>query len=296
MRYFRGMVLLMLPVLLLSLSGCGSSGSGTFSPAPSAGSSSSSGTVFFGNVSTATGKLGIALTTDRATIDVNIGQVLATATLTDSTGKPVTGRAVTFSVVAGPATVVPSLATVFTDSTGKALTVFIPGDAPTTTNVILQATTLVDGQTVKAYTSFQIVRGGGVIMFTDKAGTSPGSQSNQLEEVKKEVDAAFTGTAVSFLQQLPFKVTDANGNPRVGVPVTLAVYNQTGAAMNVAIDNPVIATDSAGQAIFNVVVTLATPPAGGFTAASVIYQATTGDAPLVAAYVGGIYSLTRKAP
>jgi hypothetical protein len=175
------------------------------------------------------------------------------------------------------------------------------GNTLTTTNVLVQASTVVAGQTITAVTSFQIVRGGGVIMFTTAAGLTPGSQTNMLPEMDKTVNPAVT-PAVSFLQPISFKLTDSNGNPRVGVPVTLTVYSTTGSPSDVQIDflappvsepnQQTVTTDSAGMGIFNVAVTLTSPPVGSFTADTVIYKAVTNDAIPVTAYVGGTYSLT----
>lgn len=101
----------------------------------------------------------------------------------------------------------------------------------------------------------------GFIMFTDKAGLEPGGQSNMLEPwEKKDVDPA-VAASVAAMQLLPFKVTDSNGNPRAGVPVTLSVYSITTLDPDdVTIDflvTPItepnqhtITTDSAGMAIF----------------------------------------------
>lgn len=147
----------------------------------------------------------------------------------------------------------------------------------------------------------------GNIMFTDKAGLAQGGQSNMLEPWEiKDVDPSIV-PSVAVLQMLPFKVTDSNGNPRVGVPITLSVYSITSLDPNdVTVDflvSPVtepnqrtITTDSAGMGIFNVSVSLKTPPLGSFTSSSVVFKATTNDPIPVTAYVGGSYSMTAKLP
>lgn len=163
-----------------------------------------------------------------------------------------------------------------------------------------QTTTVPDGGNVSNSAN-------GVIMFTDKAGLEPGGQSNMLEPwEKKDVDPA-VASSVAAMQLLPFKVTDSNGNPRVGVPVTLSVYSITTLDPDdVTIDflvTPItepnqrtITTDSAGMAIFNTAVIIRTPPAGSFTSLSVVFKAMTNDSIPVTAYVGGNYSLTSKLP
>ncbi|HBG07422.1 MAG: hypothetical protein A2075_00915 [Geobacteraceae bacterium GWC2_58_44] len=146
----------------------------------------------------------------------------------------------------------------------------------------------------------------GNILFTSAAGTAPGSQTNLLVPMDKEVDPAL-GTAWNFLQLIPFKLTDTNGNRRIGVPVTLSVYSITTLDPDdVVIDflvppvtetnQQTVTTDSAGQGIFNVSVTLATPTPGGVNAVDVVFKAVTNDATPVTAYVGNSYSLTSRLP
>lgn len=147
----------------------------------------------------------------------------------------------------------------------------------------------------------------GNIMFTDKAGTKQGDQSNMLEPWTRDgVDPGIV-KSVEVLQLLPFKVTDSNGNPRVGVPITLSVYSITSLNPDditvdflvppiTEPDQRTITTDSAGMGIFNVAVYLKTAPIGSFTSSSVVFKATTNDAIPVTAYVGGSYSMTSKLP
>lgn len=141
----------------------------------------------------------------------------------------------------------------------------------------------------------------GVIMFTSAAGLAPGSQTNMLDSYNVVVDPAIA-SSVSVLQLIPFKVTDSNGNPRVGVPVKLTLYSIIGNPNGVAIDflqppitepnQQTITSDSAGMGIFNVSVNITSPPAGSFTASTVVFKAVTNDSIPVSAYVGRIYSLT----
>jgi hypothetical protein len=311
MRYIYRMIVILLPVLTLSLTGCGSSSNGSTADPFSNGSTNTvtgSGTIF-GNISTTTGKTGITLTTDRSTIDVNNGQVLVTAKIV-SNGVGISGVRVNFSIVApvnGPATIETGLTTVTTDSNGTAISRITTGSTLSTTNVIVSATAKIGTQSAIANTTFQIVRGGGVIMFTSAAGTTSGSQINQLIPGIKEVDPAL-GPAWTFMQLIPFKVTDSNGNPRVGVPVTLSVYSITTLDPNepVIIDflvppvtepnQQTITTDSAGQGIFNATATLLTPPPGGVNIVDVVFKAVTNDAIPVTAYVGNTYTLSSKLP
>ncbi|HEY3308876.1 MAG TPA: hypothetical protein VGJ93_10525 [Desulfuromonadaceae bacterium] len=317
MQNLKIVLFLLVSIVLLSLSGCSSGSNGSASasdpfsgaPANTAQNNSATNEIIFGNISTANGKTGIILKTDRPSIDVNNGQVVVTANLVRNS-VAVAGVPVSFSIKAptnGPAAIETGLTTVTTDSNGVAITRVSAGNFLTTTNVIVQATATIGSQTANATTTFQLIRGNGVIMFTDKAGLPPGGQSNMLEPWSKEgVDPAVV-PSVAILQLLPFKVTDSNGNPRVGVPITLSVYSITSLnPVDVTIDfliPPVtepnqrtITTDSAGMGIFNVAVILETPQAGSFTSSSVVFKATTTDPIPVTAYVGGSYSLTSKKP
>ena len=307
MQMLKTVFLVLFSITLLSLPGCGSSSDGSAS-APDPFAKTGAGEIF-GNISTASGKTGITLTADRPSIDINNGQVLLTAKVV-SDSAPVFGAPVRFSIKAptdGPAAIEAGLTTVATDTNGVALTRVSAGNFLTTTNVIVQATVAIGSQTATATTTFQLVRGNGVIMFTDDAGVQPGEQSNMLEPYEiKDVDPGIA-PRVAVLQLLPFKVTDSNGNPRVGVPITLSVYSITSRnpgdiTVNFLVppitepDQHTITTDSAGMGIFNTSVILTTPPLGSFTACSVVFKATTNDPIPITAYVGGMYSMTAKAP
>lgn len=312
MQILKTVLVLVVSLVLLPLTGCGSGSNGSATTndpfSSSAGKTDQSGEIF-GNISTAGGKTGITLATDRPGIDVDNGQVVVTATVVRNSAA-VSGVPVSFTIKAptnGPATIEAGLTTVATDSNGVAITRISAGNFLTTTNVIVQATVAIGSQTATATTTFQLVRGNGVIMFTDKAGLPPGEQSIMLEPWSREgVDPGIV-PSVAVLQLLPFKVTDSNGNPRVGVPITLSVYSITSLHPDdVTIDFLVlpitepdqrtITTDSAGMGIFNIAVVLASPPIGSFTSSSVVFKATTNDPIPVTAYVGGSYSLTAKEP
>lgn len=314
MRILKTALFLLMSLVVLALSGCGGGSSGSanasdpFSPTP-VKSALDSDVPIFNNISTANGKTGITLTTDRSSIDVNNGQIVVTAKVVRESAA-VSGVPVSFSIKApinGPAVIEAGLTTVSTDSNGVAVTRISAGDFPITTNVIVQATTTIGTQTATATTTFQLVRGSGVIMFTDKAGTKLGDQSNMLEPwERKDVDPAIV-PSVAVLQLLPFRVTDSNGNPRVGVPITLSVYSITSLDPgDVTVDFLVppisepdqrtITTDSAGMGIFNIAVVLRSPEIGSFTSSSVVLKATTNDPIPVTAYVGGSFSLTAKLP
>lgn len=313
MKKFRKFAYVLLPFVLLALSGCG-------------GGDSSSGGVFgdtSGGVTTgATTPAGTAppfslvVNTDISQVDANIGTVLATAQLknassdtvsfTDSAGHVVSVNAgaavpdqvVTFTVLAGPATV--GATTPVTDVNGLATAIITTQDAPYTTNVLLEAKTVVLGVTYRAYTSIQIVRGLGVIDIPQDLATPAGTLTPMEKTINPSLVSGFR-----YIQQIPFKLTDSNGNPRVGVPVTLSVYSQTGSSVVTVnyhaptVSEPsaaTVTTDSAGQGIFNVTVDMTAPPVGITLTDSVVYRAVTNDANPVTAYVGGLYTLTSASP
>jgi len=311
MQILKSVYLMLLFVVALSLSGCGGSsdGSATVKDQFSTTKNNDVTTVIFDNISTADGKTGITLKTDRPSIDVNNGQIVLTATVVRDDAA-VSGVPVMFTIMAptnGPAAIETGLTTVTADKNGVAVSRISAGNFLTTTNVIVQATVAIGLQTATATTTFQLVRGNGVIMFTDQAGLPPGGQSNMLEPWERtDVDPSIV-PYVSVLQLMPFKVTDSNGNPRVGVPITLSVYSITSLDPDDILvdflvspitepDQRTITTDSAGMGIFNTAVILRTPQLGSFTASSVVFKATTNDPVPVTAYVGGSYSMTAKLP
>ncbi|ACH38856.2 lipoprotein, putative [Citrifermentans bemidjiense Bem] len=295
MEYLKPVFITLWAAICLVLGGCGSSSNGSFNPAPTPSQVSTSTPPSFSNTSSATGKFAIALAVDRPSLDANIGQLLATANIQGSDGATVENLPVTFSVAAGPATVDPALTTVPTDSNGKAMSIVTPGNVLSTTNVILMAATTIDGKLIRAYATFQIVRGTGTIEFvTSKAPTDP---DGTLVTLDKTVDANFAGKTFEFMQQLPIKLTDANGNPRVGVPVTITVDNQLTGKASTIFKNPTVITDSAGKGIFNVGVVMTAPPQGVTHTDSIIYKAVTTEAsgvPSLLTYTGFVVSMTTK--
>ena len=323
MRYLGKLGLILLPAIMLALAGCGGSSGASGTADPFANTSNSPGTATATTPTTAVTSqdptFSLSLTSDVTKIDVNNGTVLLTAQLlnmSDSVfidpttnqpiqlGAAVPNQVVSFNVLAGPGNI--GYTTAVTDKNGVAKAVYGSGNVNYTTNVIIEATVTVDGKNYRGYASFQIVRGGGVIMFTDKAGLAAGGQSNMFDKSNHEVDPTLS-SAFDIMQLIPFKLTDSNGNPRVGVPVTISVYSITTLNPNdVLIDflvSPVtepsqqtFTTDSAGQGIFNARIRLTTPVAGATNVVDIVFKAVTNDAIPVIAYVGGQYSLTSKLP
>ena len=318
MRYVYKVAAILLPAVVLALGGCGGSSGGSssadpFSPSGGTSAATTTTTTPTTPVTAQNPEFSLTLLTDLAKpttltnlpqVDVNIGTVLLTAELlnmsggvfTDpvshqpvASGAAVPNQVVSFAVLAGPGTI--GYITPVTDKNGVAKALFTTGNVNYTTTVIVEASATVDGKNYRAYTSFQIVRGTGVITLT----TSPQSA---------EIDPSIASGHI-FEQQIPFTVTDSNGNPRVNVPITLSVYSQQGDSP-VTIDflkNPVtepdqqtVTTDSAGKGIFNVAVAIDAPPAGITVSDSIVYKAVTHDLIPVIAYAGAGYTLTAKKP
>ena len=278
MKKLRKLAYMLLPFALLALSGCGGGDSGS-----SGVFGDTTGGVTTG-ATTPTGTappFSLVLNTDISQVDVNIGTVLATAQLknassdtvsiTDSAGNVVASvnagaavpdQVVTFTVLAGPASVVTT--TPVTDVNGLSKAIVTTQDAPFTTNVLLEAKAVVLGVTYRAYTSIQITRGIGVIdipIGAPAAGTLP--------TMEKTINPSLV-SGFKYIQQIPFQLNDSNGNPRVGVPVTLSVivkqelcdYRKLPCAYGYRAISSNCNHNSAGQGIFNVTVDMSAPPVG----------------------------------
>jgi hypothetical protein len=290
-------------LLLATLAGCGGSGSTAGDPFQNAAAGGApSQNPVYNNISTATGKMTLSLTTDVPSIDVDNGQVMAIAKV-KAGETPIAGMAVTFSVLAPTNLATIENATVTTDSTGTAVTRVTTGHTASTSNVLISANIKVGTQTIITDANFQLIRGSGVIMFTDMAGLSPGGQSDLYPPRTATVPPG----EWTYLQLIPVKLTDSNGNPRVGVPVTLTVYNISTLAVDPKVTRPsvdfvvqpgtennqeTVVTDSAGQAIFSSRIHLEGVVAKQTTTVAIIYKAITQDTIPVSAFLGAGYSVT----
>lgn len=286
MRYLRSIFVWLMPIILFSLQGCGGgNSSGAFTPF--------NATAQGGNQqSQQSANLKISLDVSPVAIDTVGGQVVATATVTDATtGVPAQGQPVIFTVFpTTQASVSSGMSTVLTDSNGKAISFILPNDTPTTTNVIVQAS--VKG--VAAQSTFQIARGTGKLTFT-------GAPYQNQATISATAPA---GTWV-FSNLVTVTLTDANGNARVGAPVTLSVFSHESNLFTpglVTVDylvNPAgtsestVVTDSQGKAIFNVSVDVPSPDPGGTNGDSIVFQATTNDSTPITSYGGLVVSLSR---
>lgn len=290
MRCLKMFAPVLVSLMLLSTGGCGSDSSGTTSTnSPfSSGSGSSgdstsptptptgSGTVLSYNL--------VMSVTPTSGIGTTVGPnstVIATATMTDSSGNPVANQPIKFEAVEGPVTIDPAIVT--TDSSGKAIN-FLRAGASTSSavDVIIKASTSANSQFVTAIGIFKIMRSeSNIIKFTTtKSPTDPDGTLNTLTATV--INRPTTDPPRTILQLTPFQVFDNNGVPRSRVPVKISIYSEIGGCP-VFIDSPefpvekTVTTDDTGLGIFNAGVTINVPPAGSEDACSIIYKAETAD-------------------
>jgi hypothetical protein len=228
----------------------------------------------------------LALESDKSSVGIN-SDVLLTATLTDEQAQPlpVQQQTVTFSVVAGPGTVID--ATVPTDSGGKAVSRLRTGSVSSSSSIIVKASSTVYGVTVNAYSTINLVRQNSYVInfLTSKASTDPDGNLNVLSAT---ISARASGPW-TFKQLVPFQVLDNNGVPLPGVDVTIEVFNY-GRDEDTVIElvppwplaprvfppdqtRVTMRTDDHGTGIFTVNVTLEAPGPGLSNAESITYGA-----------------------
>lgn len=288
MRCLKMFAPVLVSLMLLSIGGCGSDSSGTTSTnSPfSSGSGSTgdptsptptgSGTVLSYNL--------VMSVTPTSGVGTTVGPnstVIATATMTDSSGNPVANQPIKFEAVEGPVTIDPAIVT--TDSSGKAIN-FLKAGASTSSavDVIIKASTSVNSQFVTAIGIFKIMRSeSNIIKFmTTKSPTDPDGTLNTLTAAV--TNRPTTDPPRTILQLTPFQVFDNNGVPRSRVPVKISIYSEIGNCP-VFIDSPefpvekTVTTDDTGLGIFNAGVTINVPPVGSEDACSIIYKAETAD-------------------
>lgn len=300
MKTYRSIIL---SIIVLSLSGCGSGSSGTGADPLNHGSSNQTDQVTT-PVTPQDPSVSLVLKTDlvRPTeltdlpqVDANIGTVLLTgrmlnvgeSVLVDTTtnaligkGAPIPNQAISFSVLAGPGSI--SYSTPVTDRNGEVYAVLRTGNVDYTTNVVVEASATVGGKVYRAYTQFQIVRGTGKIEL-----------ANDENVPEYKLPGTYpTGMGFDILHQFSFLLTDSNGNPRVGVPVTLSVHSSI-PTVPVFLDYTTIRTGSDGVGWFNARVTLYAPGPGLPASASVIYKARTHDPYPLINYKGSMYKIVQ---
>jgi len=241
-----------------------------------------------------------------------LSTVVATASLSNSSGQPVAGQDIAFRKIDSAAPVTISSSVIKTDSNGNAINFLTVGNLPSTSSssydVIIEASTTVNGEYVTSLTIFKVLRSAGnVINFiTSKSPTDPDGTLNRLAVTLKNVDPA-SQPSTGIVQLVPFEVLDRNGNPMPRQQVAVSIYSTMGGAGCTAfIDSPelpavrTVTTDDNGKGIFNAIVSLATPGVGSQNSCSIIYRATTTlvglPDPPVFSYGGFIASVTNEPP
>lgn len=226
----------------------------------------------------------LALVTDIAKVDASGGQVVATATLTDSAGTAISGQNVTFSILAPVLATITSATTVVSSTTGAAKATIQTTATDSTQNVLVQASTTYAGTTYTQVTAFQITKGIGTLVVSAPATTS---------------STAKAPATVSWITAIPVQLLDANGNPRTNVPVTLSVISSDRAGYQVATGVGIYAatatinTDAQGKVIFSTQsASLTVAAAGSFDTTQVVWRAQTNDVSPIIGYATSTYNLT----
>lgn len=289
MRYIYKVALILLPVFMLSLTGCGSSSNGsTADPF----SSDNQGTTDTTTAPTGSGTVlsyTMSLSTTSTSGDTNVGPtgtVIATAILKDNSGNLIGNQPIKFEEILLPgntASVTISVPIVSTSSDGTATSFLLAIYTETTRDVVIKASTSINGQLISAISTFKIIRSEGnyINFITTKNTTDPDGNLNTLEVLIDTIDPALVPSH-SILQLVPFEVLDRNGVPRTLVPVKLSIYSVLGGC-TVFTDSPesgtvrTVTTDNTGLGIFNSYVNLPTPPIGSENSCAVIYKATAPD-------------------
>jgi hypothetical protein len=196
-----------------------------------------------------------------------------------------------------------------TASNGEAINFFTAGTPATTTDIVIKASTSINGQYISTIGIFRILRSqGNVINFLTTKGTAtdPDGNLNTLSKTITNVSPTNYPT-YGFVQLVPFEVLDLNGIPRPRASVQLRIYSVLGSGCSAFIDSPelpaekTVTTDDKGMGLFNANVSIPTPPVGGTSSCSVIYQATadnqlSGTTPQIYSYGGFIVSLENLPP
>lgn len=300
----------LLSVALLTLAGCGGSTNGSASnisdPLAQGGTNTTPPPTGAGTVLSYQLTLSTTATDGISTSVGPQSTVIATASLIDSNGNKIANQPILFEKIdpASPATI--AVPVTNTDSSGKAINFLTADNLPYTTiasyDVVIKASTTVNGQLVTSVSIFKVIRSAGnVINFiTTKAPTDPDGTLNRLTVTLTNVDPT-TQPSTGIVQLVPFEVLDRNGVPVPRQPVAVSIYSiMGGAGCTAAIDSPespavrTVTTDDNGKGIFNAVVQMATPPIGAENSCSIIYQATTDlglPSPPVFSYGGFIANI-----
>jgi hypothetical protein len=304
MNYSKASILSLLVLGFLASAGCGGSGgnSGSVNDPLATNNQGTAATTPTPTGSGAALSYALSLTTVSTSGSGTVGansSVLTTATLKDSNGSLVDGPILFEEVIPDPATgpsvTIPSPAVIGTSS-GVAVIIIKTLNPETNRDVIIKASTSINGQVVSAVSIFKVVRSAGnyISFITSKTPTDPDGNLNTLTVEVHNVDETLPkNAAYNILQLATFEVLDRNGINRTSVPVQLDIYSVLGNDLpgngiagidncSVFIDTPettsrTVTTDNTGLGIFNSIVNVKTPPPGSENSCSVIYKATSPD-------------------
>jgi hypothetical protein len=237
----------------------------------------------------------MTLTSDKTTAGIN-SDVLITASVTDlqAIPKPVQNQPVSFSIVAGPATIIDPSVT--TDSIGNAVCRLKTGTVNSSSSIIVQASTTVNNVTINAYTTIQIVRQNSMIInfITSKSPTDPDGTLNSLIAPPVPWDSPLL--RYGLVQLVPFQVLDENGIPMPNVNVNVSVYSAQGRSIVTVYPPSPLTTDDHGLGIFNIDVMLDVPVNPGTSNSDAIVSVATATVNGVnlRSYGGFVISISRE--
>lgn len=287
MRFFKITLVFLVVLGLLPMTGCGgsdSSGANVEDPLAPGGTTlpqtpTGAGTVL--NYSMTLSTLGSSGT---STVGAN-STVIATATLKDNNNRVISGQPIRFEEVKDPgeaAAVIITNPVVPTSSEGTATTMVQTADTTVNKDVVIKASTSIDGRSISSVSILRVVRSAGnYINFITTSGTSdPDGNLNKLNVTIVAVDPV-AAPRYNILQLVTFEVLDKNGFDRTLVPVKLELFNLLGPC-TVSIGSPgaateTVTTDNTGLGIFSDYATINTPPIGSENSCSIIYKATALD-------------------
>ena len=311
----RSLALLLLGVTFTALTGCGgSTAGGTTTTTDRFSADESSPTTPSGSGVVLSYKLTLSATgTDGTSTSVGpLATVIASAELVDSQGNKIASQPIKFEKLDAAAPMSIASPLVSTDSNGRAINFLTAENLPATSSssydVILKASTSVNGQQVTAVSIVKVIRSAGnVINFiTTKNITDPDGTLNRLS-VGLEAVSPVAQPTTGIVQLVPFEVVDRNGVPIPRQQVAVSIYSvMGGGGCTAVIDSPeppavrTVTTDDNGKGMFNAVVSMNTPPIGSENSCSIIYRATTELSglpdPPVFSYGGFIASVKNNPP
>lgn len=288
MRLFKITLVFLVMLGLLPMTGCGGSDSSSANvddPLAPGGTTVPQTPIGAGTVLNYSMTLSTLGSSGNSTVGAN-STVIATATLKDNNNRVISGQPVRFEEVkanpADPAAVIITDPVVQTSSEGIATKIMQTADTSVNKDVVLKASTSIDGRSISSVSIIRVVRSAGnYINFITTSGISdPEGNLNRLNVTVDAVDPVAV-PRYNILQLVTFEVLDKNGLDRTLVPVKLELFNLLGPC-TVSIGSPgaatqTVTTDNTGLGIFSDYATINTPAIGSENSCSIIYKATALD-------------------